>query len=241
MDEDEFIRELELLRHRNEGRIDLDSNLDQFSQGALNAHQFSYNYDLREVRITDVQNLDSVLGYSETDITMEFYMSLIHPQDINQVLRITAVVLKLALDLNLGRSAEYSISYRMRQKNGKYVRVLRHTSPLKIDSQGKMVASTSTVTDISFLNSANDVRWYIPWEKRYKKEVREALSSIQKIQFSTREVQIIELLAEGLTSSEIALRLNLSKHTIDTHRRRMLRRTNVLTTIELLRMFYLNP
>jgi DNA-binding NarL/FixJ family response regulator len=42
-----------------------------------------------------------------------------------------------------------------------------------------------------------------------------------------REKEILELLSQGLTSNEIASRLFLSNHTVDTHRKNMLQKFNV--------------
>lgn len=50
---------------------------------------------------------------------------------------------------------------------------------------------------------------------------------------SPRELEILQLLAKGMQSKEIASVLFLSKHTIDTHRRNLLRKTNTKNTLEL--------
>jgi len=52
--------------------------------------------------------------------------------------------------------------------------------------------------------------------------------------FSAREIEIIQLLSRGLSSKMIADQLNLSSHTVDTHRRRILRKANAANTPELL-------
>ncbi|MCC6412773.1 MAG: helix-turn-helix transcriptional regulator [Saprospiraceae bacterium] len=50
---------------------------------------------------------------------------------------------------------------------------------------------------------------------------------------SEREKEIIGLLAEGLSSKLIANHLGLSKHTVDTHRRNLIRKTGAKNTLEL--------
>ena len=52
--------------------------------------------------------------------------------------------------------------------------------------------------------------------------------------FTRREKEILVLLAEGLTSQEIAARLYLSNYTVDTHRKNMLQKFNVHNTTALL-------
>ena len=58
-----------------------------------------------------------------------------------------------------------------------------------------------------------------------------ATSSCQTI--SPRELQIVQLLAKGFASKQIAATLYISKHTVDTHRRNLLKKTNTKNTLEL--------
>ena len=52
--------------------------------------------------------------------------------------------------------------------------------------------------------------------------------------FTKRELEVIRLLAQGLSSKLIADKLNLSKDTVDTHRRKMLKKAEAYNTTELL-------
>jgi DNA-binding CsgD family transcriptional regulator len=51
---------------------------------------------------------------------------------------------------------------------------------------------------------------------------------------SDREIEILNLLGEGRTSKQIASTLNLSEHTVKTHRKNMHKKLNVKNTTELL-------
>lgn len=57
---------------------------------------------------------------------------------------------------------------------------------------------------------------------------------IENQKLSERESQILELICKGLNSKEIAKELYLSVHTIDTYRRKLLKRFSVRNTQELL-------
>jgi DNA-binding CsgD family transcriptional regulator len=48
-----------------------------------------------------------------------------------------------------------------------------------------------------------------------------------------KERQVLSLVAMGLTTKEIADRLNLSHHTIESHRKNMLRKWEVKNSVEL--------
>lgn len=64
----------------------------------------------------------------------------------------------------------------------------------------------------------------------------ESLSEKNTVEKLTKkETQIVKLLAEGLTTKEIAVKLYISTRTVDTHRANMLRKLNVKNTAELIK------
>lgn len=62
-----------------------------------------------------------------------------------------------------------------------------------------------------------------------KKQLKRGKSS----ELSLREREIVRLLAKGLSSKKIAYKLGISVHTVDTHRRNMLRKTGSTNTAQL--------
>jgi len=67
------------------------------------------------------------------------------------------------------------------------------------------------------------------------KQILVAAKNIDKPQqLTTREIEVIRLLALGKNSSEIADRLFISENTVETHRRNILRKTNTHSTVELI-------
>jgi DNA-binding NarL/FixJ family response regulator len=56
-----------------------------------------------------------------------------------------------------------------------------------------------------------------------------------RIQFSSRELQILELIAQDLSTQEIAEKLMLSPHTIHAHRKKILRKMDVSSPIGLIK------
>lgn len=56
---------------------------------------------------------------------------------------------------------------------------------------------------------------------------------IEKYSLTEREAEIVTLLLEGMDSQEIAEQLFISKHTVDTHRRNILHKTNTENTSRL--------
>ncbi|HNJ61572.1 MAG TPA: LuxR C-terminal-related transcriptional regulator, partial [Chitinophagales bacterium] len=57
-------------------------------------------------------------------------------------------------------------------------------------------------------------------------------------QITTRELEILQHIALGLTSQDIANKLFISKNTVETHRKNMLSKLNVNNTAALLKIAY---
>lgn len=58
---------------------------------------------------------------------------------------------------------------------------------------------------------------------------------LQSDDFSSRELEILLLIAEGLTNIDIAEKLFLSKRTVEGHRQSLLQKTNSTNTATLIR------
>ena len=54
--------------------------------------------------------------------------------------------------------------------------------------------------------------------------------------FTAREIEIVKLLARGMTSVQIASELSISTHTVNSHRRNMLGKFCLKNTTELLKV-----
>ena len=59
---------------------------------------------------------------------------------------------------------------------------------------------------------------------------------LKHFDLSKREIELITLISKGLSSAEIATEMFLSKHTVDTHRRNILSKTETRNVVELLNL-----
>jgi DNA-binding NarL/FixJ family response regulator len=71
--------------------------------------------------------------------------------------------------------------------------------------------------------------------KSYIQHVKSIKSPEQEICLSEREIEIIKLLAEGITSKEIADRLFISSRTVETHKNNIIKKLNLKNLVELLK------
>lgn len=68
----------------------------------------------------------------------------------------------------------------------------------------------------------------------YARTIRKQGDAARKSGLSPREVEIIRLIAQEMTTAEISRQLFLSEHTIETHRKNIIRKTGVKSIIGLM-------
>ena len=67
--------------------------------------------------------------------------------------------------------------------------------------------------------------------------VEEEVNNIDMMGLSAREMEIIDLVADGLTNQEIAVKLTISKRTVDNHVSNMFTKTGSKNRVALLNSF----
>jgi DNA-binding NarL/FixJ family response regulator len=77
-------------------------------------------------------------------------------------------------------------------------------------------------------------------DKISQKTVNSVTENISNIEFSMREIEVLHLIADGLTNSEMSEKLFLSKRTIEGHRQSLIEKTGSKNTAALIRYAVLN-
>jgi len=187
--------------------------------------------------------LDSKVLKSEG---MRYFWSRIHPEDLEKWLKALNELMEFTLehidDKDRNR-ANYTWNYRFKNSDDKYVNIIQNTTPLAFDNTGKPIIGLAHYTvlhedlkiDISasakLLNKNNE------YETVFFSSYSQKLLSAG---ISHRERDVIRLLVQDLSSKEISNRLNISPHTVDTHRRNILKKLNISSTGELVGMLKIN-
>ena len=57
--------------------------------------------------------------------------------------------------------------------------------------------------------------------------------------FTFKEKEVLALVSAGLTTKEIASRLNISHHTVETHRKNLLRKCEAKNSVELVQKAFM--
>lgn len=75
----------------------------------------------------------------------------------------------------------------------------------------------------------------LPEALQSKNNIKISDSYLDRYKLSVREIEIINLIVQGKSNKEIALELELSSYTIETHRKNIYRKLNLQGTAELVR------
>ena len=188
------------------------------------------------------KNVKRYLGYTDKDILREgvdISYSLIHPDDVSRTLEIHKNLFDLYFSVPAAERLTYKYCNEMRFKNsdGKYIWWLHEVTFLKTDDDGRPLISLGTLTDITALKKDDTLNLYIG---KYEDGINYTVKITKKypllrdiVKLSRREIEILKMISDGYLSKQIADKLHISFHTVNTHRQHMLEKTNTLTTSEL--------
>ncbi len=109
--------------------------------------------------------------------------------------------------------------------------ILRTSTPLQADSNGHVIYVLDQFKDVSDLVTDGKFSWSFkgPSAERFAKLVERSMEL--DCPLSTQELTVLSFVGKGLSSKEAADKLFLSKHTIDTHRRNILKKLDAENTV----------
>lgn len=195
------------------------------------------------------KNMTSCLGIKREELHnggMEYFWTRIHPDDIKPWLKALNDLMEFTLEAisdENRKQMSYTWNFRFKNAHGVYVNVIQNTTPLELDANLKPIIGLAhyTVLDprikldimatAKLLNSNNE------YETKYFNNFSKKLLTDG---ISNRERDIIRLLLLSNSSKEIGDKLNISSHTVDTHRRNILKKLKLTSTGELIALMKLN-
>jgi len=165
---------------------------------------------------------------------MDFFFSNVHPNQRSVALLIQAKMLHYGIENPAVNNTVANMLYTYKKKGGNYIQILQQSIVVETDAAGNPLLYLQYRYDIShlvkscvgLLINADDetLRWHYNVNKQCLEQVN---------LLSAQEKKILASLAEGRSSKEIAELLFISSHTIDTHRRNLLKKTNCIDTTAL--------
>lgn len=196
----------------------------------MNHHSLTFDMISKE--------FEDVLGYSPSEFDFQFLNEKLHPDDMQWFLAFGQKMIEFFSALPIEKMAKYKLRYdvRYRKKNGEYARILYQGIIIEHDKNGRLLRSLALNTDITYLKQeGKPVLSFIGMdgEPSYVDVGIDSAFIESKDGLSRREKDILKLLIAGKPSKEIGSILNISKHTVDTHRKNMLHKNNLSSTGEL--------
>jgi len=184
---------------------------------------------------TSKRSLD-LIGVDSKDMSLVSFLNRIHPDDLTRLSSARSKTYQLGGDLFLVKKgiAIISTTLSFQKSPGNYLNQLVQCLLFYKDIPYSTVFRLQVHTDISaFKKIRKGYHYYLGDNVSFFRYPDENLLSIGNI-YSNREFAIIKLVSEGLSSGQIANKLFLSVHTIETHRRNILKKSNKSSIMELI-------
>lgn len=147
----------------------------------------------------------------------------------------------LLLDINLGSETGFSIleTIRNNQQDIKVIMLSFHSDQSLISKSKFLKANGYIRKDIVANDLLSAIDWVLANQGFYLLDTtpietdQEESKEFARKELSSRELEIILLVANGKTSSVISERLSLSVHTVNTHRKHIMKKLNLNSIPEL--------
>jgi hypothetical protein len=177
-----------------------------------------------------------LIGIRSKNVDPASCLNSVHPGDLPRLILARTKLITLGGDLFVAKhgSVVISTTLRFKKSSGDYVNQLVQCYLFYAGAPHSTVFILQVNTDISwFKKIKHGYHYYVGNDLSYFRYPDESLLMMGNI-YSDREFEIIRLISEGLSSDQIAVKLFLSVHTVETHRRNVLKKSNKSTMIELI-------
>ncbi len=196
--------------------------------------QAIYVADMVNLTVTYQRGITKLLGYSEEEFNFDLLMSYYHPDDTERYFYLIKIVNEWARKKNPEPfTIESMFDYRVRKKDGSYLKVLRQTTVFESCFDTGMKSFFSILTDISRIKTDTSINFSLHDVESGNVLLENKQPIEGRIHFTKREKEILLKIKQGMNSKSIADLFDCSKHTVDTHRRKMLKKTGSKNTMEL--------
>lgn len=193
--------------------------------------------DLTKSRILHFAGMKEMFGYEDKNIDLPFIFKKNHPEDSDLVQHIIKNIISKIVHIEIPVYTNiFSISSRFKKSNGEYVRILTDNFVIQADSNKIVQSILVRFTDLSFLDDSSAVDWKVDSNYLDKADIANEVYGEKKHVFTAREKEIVQFVLKGKSNRQIARKLNISEHTVATHRKNILSKSNCSGT-EQLKMF----
>lgn len=203
----------------------------------IDSYYFIYDCNINQISFIN-SAFENITGYDSKTFTVEQLIDMMHPDDQPYFFNCEEKGLQFTNKLSFNEHFQYIMgySYRIRTVEDNYIWIRQQCQALEVNTQGhltKTLVIHQRISECNFERPINDYRIFDKSRNIY-------LDVENCYNLTKRELQILEEIQSGLSSSDIANKLFTSKYTIDTHRKNILKKTNSANFIELIQKLSLS-
>ncbi len=196
------------------------------------------------------KNFEYSLGLDRQKMETEgipYWFSHIHPEDLKVWMKVLDELMEFTMSKVEKEDRDkltYTWNYRVKNSKGEYLNLLEHQTPTYFDEFGKPVIAISHATVVGkeenrpIIGMVKKLNLNKQYETLFEKNYSDKIAHSENI--STREKEVIRLLMLNYTSKQIGEKLFISPHTVDGHRRNILKKLKFSTTSELIQHVLFN-
>lgn len=186
------------------------------------------------------ESITKLLGYELEEFTLEKFLETIHPDDLENYLSFEASITDFWGNLPPEKVFKYKTRYdfRIRCKDENYKRLLQQVVVIQSDEEGAVLRTFVIFTDITDLKQSNKMVLSIiglEGEPSYLDIRPNVKWTPHKSILTKREMEIFRLLVEERQTAEIAEMLNISPHTVSSHRKNIFKKTQTTSVLQLVK------
>lgn len=211
-----------------------------FASGSY--YYYIFNFENLEMEYVD-PGVKEVLGVDAKEFSLEKILELMYPEDIKAMAKKEDITLDfLFKKTKVEDIAKYKVVYlfRLKRSDGEYRTILHQAQTLTVSHDGKIQQVIGIHTDVTHLNiPVNDKVSFISKDKKsyYNvgsiKDVLNYDIKLGTMKLTKREKDVLSEMMKGKNGEEIAEALFISPHTVTTHRKNLLRKTDSANAVEL--------
>lgn len=183
-------------------------------------------------------NFARAFGLDEDKMRMEdtaYFNSLLDPSDLYTLTRVGIHSLEFHMSLPAAEKKDYLLQneYVISPGPGEFTTVIERHQVLELDDRGNIWLALSIVAPSPDQSRTTGVKsQLIHAGSGQIQPVRIPDEEDHIVPLSGRESQVLNLIRSGLLSKEISDKLDISVHTVNTHRQNILRKLNANNTLE---------
>jgi PAS domain S-box-containing protein len=218
---------------------------------SFRSDEFYMIYDIRNWRnIYCGENVENILGWSSSDFvngSWAFSLATTHPDDME------ILTVQYRMEIEKRRNVEsrldetpFTFEYRKSHKNGNWKWLRTESTVLNRDKNGELRYILNAIKDIgkerlrSGLKRNQDLEEILRTglEHLHFSSVRQATGKAHSAgsTLTSRESEILKHVKTGMSTKEIAEKLSLTVHTINTYRKNIMIKLHARNTAELVKI-----